>query len=219
MSRELIDRAFEPFFTTKPAGQGTGLGLSQVYGFVRQSGGHVRIYSEPGHGTTIKIYLPRHYGPAEPQDARSTIAAPDPGQASETILLVEDEERVRHLTAETLMKLGYQVVVADCAKEALRQLERNAEVDLLFTDIVMPDKNGRKLADEARRLRPALKVLFTTGYTRNAIVHNGVLDAGVDLIVKPYSIDQLARKLREVLESPSSGRAARGRRLPGGEGN
>jgi signal transduction histidine kinase/ActR/RegA family two-component response regulator len=201
MSPELIERAFEPFFTTKPAGQGTGLGLSQVYGFVRQSGGHVKIYSEPGHGTTIKLYLPRHYGPAEPQDALPALAALDPGEVSETILLVEDEERVRQLAADTLMRLGYRVLQADGAREALRQLERNAEVDLLFTDIVMPDKNGRELADEARRLRPGLRVLFTTGYTRNAIVHNGILDAGVNLIVKPYSIDQLARKLREVLDS------------------
>jgi CheY-like chemotaxis protein len=108
---------------------------------------------------------------------------------------------VRQLTADTLMRLGYRVLQADSAREALRQLERNAEVELLFTDIVMPDKNGRELADEARRLRPGLRVLFTTGYTRNAIVHNGILDAGVNLIVKPYSIDQLARKLREVLDS------------------
>jgi signal transduction histidine kinase/ActR/RegA family two-component response regulator len=201
MSPDLIERAFEPFYTTKPVGQGTGLGLSQVYGFVRQSGGHVKIYSEPGHGTTIKLYLPRHYGPAEPLDAPSTLAAPDPGRAGESILLVEDEERVRQLAADTLTKLGYQVLQADCAREALRQLERNAHIDLLFTDIVMPEKNGRELADEARRLRPGLKVLFTTGYTRNAIVHNGILDAGVNLIVKPYSIDQLARKLREVLEA------------------
>jgi signal transduction histidine kinase/CheY-like chemotaxis protein len=204
MSPELIERAFEPFFTTKPPGQGTGLGLSQVYGFVRQSGGHVKIYSEPGHGTTIKLYLPRHYGPTQPEDAPPTLAALDPGQVSETILLVEDEEKVRQLTADTLMRLGYRVLQADSAQAALRQLERNAQVDLLFTDIVMPDKNGRELADEARRLRPALRVLFTTGYTRNAIVHNGILDAGVNLIVKPYSIDQLARKLRQVLESQTT---------------
>ncbi len=215
MSPELIERAFEPFFTTKPAGQGTGLGLSQVYGFVRQSGGHVKIYSEPIHGTTIKIYLPRHYGPAEPQDAPPALAALDPGQAGETILLVEDEERVRQLTADMLTRLGYRVLQADCAREAMRQLERNAEVDLLFTDIVMPDKNGRELADEAGRLRPGLRVLFTTGYTRNAIVHNGILDAGVNLIGKPYSIDQLARKLREVLELPAfplRGKVSRQRR-------
>jgi signal transduction histidine kinase/ActR/RegA family two-component response regulator len=201
MSPELIERAFEPFFTTKPTGQGTGLGLSQVYGFVRQSGGHVKIYSEPGHGTTIKIYLPRHYGPTEPQDAPPALVALDAGDVNETILLVEDEERVRQLAADTLTRLGYHVLQAGCAREALRQLERNAKVDLLFTDIVMPDKNGRELADEARRLRPGLRVLFTTGYTRNAIVHNGILDAGVNLIVKPYSIDKLARKLREVLDS------------------
>ena len=205
MTSDVMERAFDPFYTTKPAGQGTGLGLSQVYGFVRQSGGHVKIYSEPGQGTTVKIYLPRHYGAAEePLPLSKELAARRP---RETILLVEDDERVRLLTADMLAELGYRVLRADGAAAALRELDRNAEVDLLFTDIVMPDKNGRKLADEACARRPGLKVLFTTGYTRNAIVHNGVLDAGVNLIVKPYSIDELSRKLSEILDpslSPSS---------------
>ncbi len=200
MTSDVMERAFDPFFTTKPAGQGTGLGLSQVYGFVRQSGGHVKIYSEPGRGTTVKIYLPRHYGAAEEPSPQPN--EPPAQQPRETILLVEDEERVRQLTADTLAELGYRVLQADGAAAALRQLARNAQVDVLFTDIVMPDKNGRQLAEEACALRPALKVLFTTGYTRNAIVHNGILDAGVNLIVKPYSIDDLSRKLREILDPP-----------------
>ena len=204
MTREVVERAFDPFFTTKPAGQGTGLGLNQVYGFVRQSGGHVKIYSEPGYGTTIKIYLPRHYGEAARPESVSLIE-PALRQERETILFVEDEERVRQLTADTLTELGYKVLQADGAVAALRLLDQNPQIDLLFTDVVMPTTNGKELADEARRLRPGLKVLFTTGYTRNAIVHNGVLDVDVSLIVKPYSIEQLARKLREILDPAHSG--------------
>jgi signal transduction histidine kinase/ActR/RegA family two-component response regulator len=200
MPRDVIEHAFDPFFTTKPPGQGTGLGLSQVYGFVRQSGGHVKIYSELGHGTTVKVYLPRYYGEAETQNPMPRSADSAPVRRHETILFVEDDERVRRLTAETLAELGYRVLQADGAAEALRQLDSHAEVDLLFTDIVMPETDGRKLADEACKRRPSLKVLFTTGYTRNAIVHGGVLDPGVNLIVKPYSIEMLGRKLREVLD-------------------
>lgn len=202
MSRDVIDRAFDPFFTTKPIGRGTGLGLSQVYGFVRQSGGHVKIYSEAEQGTTIKIYLPRHHGLLEVQDASSYPPRTAPrGGRNETILIVEDDERVRQLTADTLTELGYAVLEAEGAAAALRQLDLNPQIALLFTDVVMPDTNGRKLADEARKRRQQLKILFTTGYTRNAVVHNGVLDPDVELIVKPYSIDQLARKVRDVLDS------------------
>jgi CheY-like chemotaxis protein len=197
MPRDVVEHAFDPFFTTKLPGQGTGLGLSQVYGFVRQSGGHVKIYSELGHGTTVKIYLPRYYGEADIQNPAPRSADFAPVLRHETILFVEDDERVRRLTAETLAELGYRVLQADGAAEALRQLDSNAQVDLLFTDIVMPETDGRKLADEACKRRPSLKVLFTTGYTRNAIVHGGVLDPGVNLIVKPYSIEMLGRKLRE----------------------
>jgi signal transduction histidine kinase/ActR/RegA family two-component response regulator len=200
MPRDVVEHAFDPFFTTKPPGQGTGLGLSQVYGFVRQSGGHVKIYSELGHGTTVKIYLPRYYGEADIQIPAPRSADSAPVRRHETILFVEDDERVRRLTAETLAELGYRVLQADGAAEALRQLDSHAEVDLLFTDIVMPETDGRKLADEACKRRPSLKVLFTTGYTRNAIVHGGVLDPGVNLIVKPYSIEMLGRKLREILD-------------------
>lgn len=201
MSREVIERAFDPFFTTKPAGRGTGLGLSQVYGFVRQTGGHVKIYSESGHGTTVKIYLPRHHGPLEAAEAPPAYPRATPrSEKRETILVVEDDARVRALTSDTLVELGYVVLEADSAAAALRQLDANPHIDLLFTDIVMPDANGRQLADEARKRRPSLEVLFTTGYTRNAVVHNGVLDPGVELIVKPYSMDRLARKLRDVLD-------------------
>ena len=201
MSRDILEHAFDPFFTTKPPGKGTGLGLSQVYGFIRQSGGHIKIYSEPGHGTTVKIYLPRHYDEGVAARAAPLTVAPARGGAQETILVVEDDERVRRLAADTLAELGYRVLQADGAADGLRQLSE-LPVDLLFTDIIMSDTNGRTLADEARKHQPGLKVLFTTGYTQNAIVHGGILDPGVDLIVKPYSIDRLARKIREILDRP-----------------
>jgi CheY-like chemotaxis protein len=193
--------AFEPFFTTKEIGKGTGLGLSQVYGFVKQTGGHVKIYSEPGRGTTIKIYLPRLVGDApagETDEASIPLALGDKG---EVILVVEDEPAVRQFSAAALSELGYHVIEADCAAAALRLLEAHPEIVLMFTDIVMPDVGGAKLAEEARRRWPGLKVLFTTGYTRNAIVHNGVLDPGVDLIGKPFTVDALAEKMRSVLEA------------------
>jgi signal transduction histidine kinase len=199
MSSEQIDKAFDPFFTTKPKGHGTGLGLSQVYGFVKQSGGHVKIYSEIGHGSTIRIYLPRFVGQMPNKDAgkiQSGVALPS-GQ--ETILVVEDEDGVRQLTVETVRELGYRVIEAADAKAALRIIDTE-DIDLLFTDVVMPEINGRRLAEEAVRRRPKLKVLFTTGYTKNAVVHNGVLDPGVDMIGKPFTIDDLASKLREVLD-------------------
>ncbi|MFC5067265.1 GAF domain-containing protein [Flaviflagellibacter deserti] len=201
MPPEVIAKAFDPFFTTKEVGKGTGLGLSQVYGFVKQSGGHIAIYSEPGAGTTVKLYLPRLMAPAEL--SKSEGQAPDVplGDEAEVILVVEDEEAVRRYTVEALNELGYQVIEVESATKALRILETRADIVLLFTDIVMPDVNGRELADEARRRRPHLKVLFTTGYTRNAVVHNGVLDADVNLIGKPFTIDQLAHKVRSVLES------------------
>lgn len=198
MTPDVLARAFEPFFTTKPVGKGTGLGLSQVFGFVKQSGGHLKIYSEPGQGTTIKIYLPRHSGDKEetaPERPAAPVAA-----ASETILVVEDDESVRAGTVAALDELGYRVLQAADAAEALRRLEANPEVALVFTDIVMPGMNGRKLADEIARRVPAARVLFTTGFTRNAVVHNGVLDHGVNFIAKPFTIEQLARKLRDVLD-------------------
>ncbi|MEO5756040.1 MAG: ATP-binding protein [Mesorhizobium sp.] len=200
MSREVMTKAFDPFFTTKGVGKGTGLGLSQVFGFVKQSLGHIKIYSEVGHGTTIKIYLPRFYGAA---DATRPAVNHDLALASgrEIVLLVEDDEQVLSLTGQMLRDLGYGVIEARGGAEALSALAAHPEVKLLFTDVVMPDMNGRHLAEEALRRRPDLKVLFTTGYTRNAVVHNGVLDPGVNLLQKPTSLDQLAAKIRAVLDS------------------
>ncbi|WP_407526707.1 ATP-binding protein [Methylobacterium oryzisoli] len=198
MTPEVAARAFEPFFTTKEQGRGTGLGLSQVYGFVRQSGGHVAVYSEPGQGTTVKIYLPRHAGP--PEDAAAAAPAPLALAAGPAIVLVvEDEAAVRQFTVEALRDLGYRVLDADGAASALNLLALHPEIDLLLSDVVMPDMDGRRLADEALRRRPDLTVLFMTGYTRNAIVHNGMLDPGTHLITKPFTVAQMAAKLREVL--------------------
>jgi CheY-like chemotaxis protein len=168
-----------------------------VYGFVKQSGGHVKIYSEPGHGTTIKIYLPRFYGAEEAAESEGARTAA--GGQGQTILVVEDEDHVRQLTSESLRELGYRVLAANGAANALRLLDANPEIALLFTDIVMPDMNGRKLADEAVKRRPGLRVIYTTGFTRNAVVHNGVLDPGVNFLPKPFTLQQLAEKIREVL--------------------
>jgi CHASE3 domain sensor protein/CheY-like chemotaxis protein len=192
-------RAFDPFFTTKATGKGTGLGLSQVYGFVKQSQGHIKVYSEPGAGTTVKIYLPRLIG--EPQDVKREVIEPvRTGDRSEIILVVEDDSLMRRLAADALHELGYTVFEAESAATALATLDRVADIKLLFTDVVMPDINGKKLADEAVRRRPGLKVIFTTGYTANAVVHGGVLDQGVNFISKPFTLDQLAAKVRTVLD-------------------
>jgi PAS domain S-box-containing protein len=202
MPPEIVAKAFDPFFTTKGVGKGTGLGLSQVFGFVKQSNGHIKIYSEVGHGTTIKIYLPRLYGAADPvrPNAKQDVAL---ASGEEVVLLVEDDEQVLSLTGQALRDLGYGVIETHGAREALDALVEHPEVALLFTDIVMPEMNGRRLAEEALKRRPDLKVLFTTGYTRNAVVHNGVLDPGVNLLQKPASLEQLAAKVRDVLDRPS----------------
>jgi signal transduction histidine kinase/CheY-like chemotaxis protein len=200
MKPEVAARAFDPFFTTKPAGKGTGLGLSQVYGFVRQSRGHVKIYSEIGAGTTVKIYLPRLIGGVESKERRR----PQPkqiGNPSEVILVVEDDPLMRRLSTDSLIELGYTVLDSENAVAALSILDGRPDIKLLFTDVVMPDINGRKLADEALRRRPDLKVLFTTGYTKNAVVHGGVLDAEVNLLSKPFTLEQLAAKVRMVLDT------------------
>ncbi len=193
-------RVFEPFFTTKQPGKGTGLGLSQVYGFVRQTGGHVRIYSEPGVGTTVKIYLPQYTGELAPRsEVRADGAAPVQG-GTETILVVEDDADLRAYSSGVLRELGYRVVAAANGHQALRVLEREA-VELLFTDVVLPNGlDGRRLAEQALARRPELKVLFTTGYNRNAIVHNGRLDADVELITKPFTSAALGAKVRVLLD-------------------
>jgi CheY-like chemotaxis protein len=200
MSPDVAAKAFDPFFTTKETGKGTGLGLSQVFGFVRQSGGHVKIYSEPGQGTTIKIYLPRFYGEATDRQALGQPRADDP-KGTETILLVEDDANVLALTATGLRDLGYSVIEARHANEALAQLRNGSRIDLLLTDIIMPDVSGRKLAEQAVALSPSLKVMFMTGFTKNAVVHNGVLDAGVHFLAKPFTLEELSRKVREALET------------------
>ena len=200
MPPEVSSRAFEPFFTTKMAGQGTGLGLSQVYGFVKQSNGHVKVYSEVGEGTTVKIYLPRLLGEA----AESESATPDVVGANhgETVLVVEDDEGVLSYVAEVLQMLDYRVLRAANGANAIKYLDNSAvTIDLLLTDVVMPGMNGRALAEEARRLRPRIKVLFMTGYSQNAIVHQGRLDPGVHLIQKPLSQGNLATKVRDVLDA------------------
>jgi two-component system, NtrC family, sensor kinase len=199
MPQEVIDKAFDPFFTTKAAGAGTGLGLSQVYGFIRQSGGHVRIYSEVGEGTTVKIYLPRSFARDKPPIAGK--AADDiPEGKRESVLVVEDDSDVRAYVVETLSALNYSVREAANAEAALRILDDSGTVDLLLTDVVMPGMNGRNLAEAAKLRRPGLKVLYMTGYSRNAIVHQGRLDAGVSLMQKPFSQNVLAMRVRTMLE-------------------
>jgi signal transduction histidine kinase/DNA-binding response OmpR family regulator len=197
MSKEVLEHAFEPFYTTKPTGHGTGLGLSQIYGFVKQSGGHVRLYSESGLGTTVKIYLPRMVSD-DAEIPSLPVTVPD-GQ-SEIVLVVEDDANVREYSCEILRELGYTVLEAEDGPAALRQIERAPRVDLLFTDVGLPGINGRELADEARRRRPGLKVLYTTGYARNAIVHHGRLDPGVQMIPKPFTYAALAAKIRDILD-------------------
>ena len=201
MEAEKVRRAFEPFFTTKEPGKGTGLGLSMVYGFVKQSGGHVKIYSEPGEGTTVKIYLPRLVSTAEETEQVEEQLAPE-GTSGETILVVEDDDDVRAYSVEVLRELGYRVLEAHDGPSALRLLERQVgHVDLLFSDVVLPGgMTGAIVAEEARKLRPGLKVLFTTGYARNAIVHHGRLDPGVELITKPFSYADLAARIRDMLD-------------------
>jgi two-component system NtrC family sensor kinase len=205
MSQEIVEQAFEPFFTTKPKGVGSGLGLSMVYGFVKQSGGHIKIYSEIGVGTTIKLYFPRGPDqrvlpkPVSRNDRRKSIPE---SQDHETILLVEDDETVNRFGCEVLTELGYRVISARDASEALEQFEQYPEIKLLFTDVVLPGSmNGRQLANEIEKRRGDIKVLFATGYTRNAIVHHGRLDPGVEVLLKPFTYEALAEKVRAVLDA------------------
>jgi signal transduction histidine kinase len=199
MSKEIQAKVFEPFFTTKEVGRGTGLGLSMVYGFVKQSGGHVTVYSEEGQGTTVKLYFPRFVGAAAIEAAAGEAALPL-GSDQEVILVVEDNDAVRANSIMSLQELGYQVVEASEADSALEIVRSAQRIDLLFTDVVLPGKSGRMLADAARTLRPELKVLFTTGYSRNAIVHHGRLDPGVRLLSKPFTFEQLATRVRDMLD-------------------
>jgi signal transduction histidine kinase/CheY-like chemotaxis protein len=205
ISAENLSKVFEPFFTTKSAPTRTGLGLAMIHGFVKQSKGHVRIYSEVGHGTTAKIYLPRMIGAARtesvPVPARAESAGVPQASPGEVVLMVEDDEDVLNSTVGLLRELGYSVLTARNGADALAQLRVSERVDILFTDVVLPQgMNGRMLSIEAVALRPALPVLFTTGYARNAIVHNGQLDPDVQFLAKPYTQRELAQKLRAVLD-------------------
>jgi len=201
MTPDVIARAFDPFFTTKPVGKGTGLGLSQVFGFVKQSRGHVKVYSEVGRGTTIRLYLPRDTGAAAESVAAVVSQAVPGAQAGESVLVVEDEAGVRDVSVNALRDLGYVVYHAASGDTALRLLREGLPVTLLFTDVVMPGMNGLELCDRARALRPGLPVLYTTGYTRNAVVHDGTLDAGTAFLAKPFAIDMLARKVRQTIDA------------------
>jgi len=199
MSPEVLARAFDPFYTTKAPGQGTGLGLSQVYGFVKQSGGHISIESQPGSGTTVSIHLPRYSGSEHEEAAASEDTPVAPGN-KEVILVVEDEDRVRTMTEEALRDLGYEVIAVSRPQEALDKLSAIPHLHLVFTDVVMPGMNGPALADHIKALRPSVKVLFTTGYSRNAVLRHATLEGDVDLLLKPFTIEQLMIKVRQALD-------------------
>jgi len=201
IAQDILPQVFEPFFTTKPTGHGTGLGLSQVLGFIKQSGGHVRLYSELGVGTTVKLYLPRSLAEHEPPPSHVSISSANE-RRHQTVLVVEDEPGVREYVIEALADLGYDVISADRPSAALDLLEAHPEVAVLLTDVVMPEMNGRVLAERAQRRRPSLRVVFMTGYTRDAIVHNGTLDPGTHLVSKPFTIGQLGVELEAALASP-----------------
>ncbi len=198
MSHEVIARAFDPFFTTKPIGQGTGLGLSMIYGFVKQSGGHVRIESEEGRGTTVKLYLRRALA-AEEAAELAVPMPPQPGQG-ETILVVEDDPTVRMLVIEELKSLGYRYLEAGDAHAAIPMLASDVQIDLLIADVGLPNMNGRQLAEIARAHRPELKVLFVTGYAQNAMSRGGFLAPGMEMINKPFALDDLSAKISEMIE-------------------
>ena len=203
---DIIDKVFDPFFTTKDVGKGTGLGLSMVYGFVKQSSGHIKIYSEPDNGTVVKIYLPR----ANEQSRQAAVApvTENVRGGGEVVLVVEDDALVRKHAVAQVAALGYTALAANNAAEALALIADHPDIDLLFTDVVMPGAmNGRQLADEALKRRPQLKVLFTSGYTEDALLHQGRLDAGVLLLAKPYRRTDLARMVRRALDTPTAGKS------------
>jgi len=200
MTPEVLEHIFEPFFTTKEVGKGTGLGLATVYGIVKQNRGFVNVYSEPGRGSTFKIYLPRFLAEAEPQARLESVRRPL-RRGSETILVVEDEESVLELARTVLEGLGYTVMAERTPAEAIRKVEGySGEVHLLLTDVVMPGMDGRQLAEKLRSFRPGLKCLFMSGYTSNVIAHSGVLEPGVVFIQKPFALADLADKVRQALE-------------------
>jgi PAS domain S-box-containing protein len=200
MPPEVIARAFDPFFTTKPTGQGTGLGLSMIYGFARQSGGQVRIYSEEAVGTTVRIYLPRHRGEADEEQPRASLAEASRAEAGETVLVVDDEPSVRMLVTEVLEELGYAAIEAADGVSGLKVLESDVRIDLLITDVGLPGGvNGRQMADAARRFRPKLRVLFITGYAENAGIGNGHLGPGMHVMIKPFGMEMLASRIKTII--------------------
>jgi CheY-like chemotaxis protein len=215
MSREVMERVFEPFYSTKPEGKGTGLGLSMVYGLIKQSGGHIKIYSELGEGTTIKLYLPRA---TQTEDVLIDVASAPVRGGEETVLVVEDDEEVCQTAVALLSDLGYRVLKARDATSALSVVESGVSIDLLFTDVVMPGPmRSPELARKARERLPGIAVLFASGYTENAIVHGGRLDPGVELLSKPYTREALARKIRHVLRNQAQRNRANRPQTPGEE--
>jgi CheY-like chemotaxis protein len=201
MSADVMSRAFDPFFTTKPIGQGTGLGLSMVYGFARQSHGQVRLYSEVGAGTTVRIYLPRYRGEVEDEATPGADAAMPRTTDGRTVLVVDDEPSVRMLVTEVLEELGYATIEATDGAAGLKVLQSDTRIDLVITDVGLPGGiNGRQMADAARQSRPDLKVLFITGYAENAAVSNGHLEPGMHVLTKPFAMDKLAARIKTVLE-------------------
>lgn len=198
MTPSTVDKVFEPFFTTKPVGEGTGLGLSMVYGFAKQSGGHVRIYSELGKGTTVKLYVPRHGSALE---AGADLLEEAPRGAGETVMVVEDDPSVRLIVLEVLEELGYEAIEAVDADSAIPILQSDRRIDLLVSDVGLPGMNGRQLADVARETRPDLRVLFITGYAENAAIRSGFLAEGMEMMTKPFAVEALAMKIRDILES------------------
>jgi len=201
MPSNIVARAFDPFFTTKPSGKGTGLGLSMIYGFAKQSGGQARIYSELGHGTTVKIYLPRHTGKLAEENVKEVAQKPPRAEAGEAVLVVDDEPTVRMLIGDTLAELGYQAIEAADALSGLSVLESDVKIDLLITDFGLPGgMNGKQMVDTARKKRPTLKVLFITGYAENAALSNGGLDFDTHVLSKPFPMDKLAARIRTIIE-------------------
>jgi len=204
MPPDVVAKAFDPFFTTKPIGQGTGLGLSMIYGFAKQSGGQVRIYSEVGQGTTVCLYLPRHLGDAEVSEQGAELADAPRAEDGQTVLVVDDEPTVRMLVTEVLEDLGYKAIEAADGAAGLHVLQSDARIDLLVTDVGLPGgMNGRQLADAARVARSGLKVLFITGYAENAVLSQEHLDPGMHVLIKPFAMEALASRIKNLIDNPT----------------
>ena len=200
MTPDVLARAFDPFYTTKPIGQGTGLGLSMVYGFAKQSRGQVRLYSEVGDGTTVKLYLPRHRGPSEVEEEEPRLELAPHAVAGETVLIVDDEPSIRMLVTDVLEELGYAAIEAADTTSGMKVLQSDVRIDLLITDVGLPGgMNGRQMADAARETRPKLKVLFITGYAENAAINNGRLEPGMHVLTKPFAMDRLAARIKAII--------------------